>query len=93
MGMVINDECEKKHNFLFMDFGPERRKYILVGYPYKDTDKETRDGVINDIVGLIEEKENVKGYLIIGYNLDSSDYPYTFLAGSMKTRLFDKLDI
>lgn len=92
MGMVINDECEKKHNYLFMHFGPERRKYILVGYPYKDTDRETRDGIINDIVGLIEEEENVKGYLIIGYNLDSSNYPYSVLAGSMKTRLFDKLD-
>lgn len=92
MNMVINDECEKKHNYLFMHFGPERRKYILVGYPYKDTDRETRDGIINDIVGLIEEQENVKGYLIIGYDLNSINYPYTVLAGSMKTRLFDKLD-
>ena len=92
MGMVNNDECEKKHNYLFMHFGPERRKYILVGYPYKDTDRETRDGVINDIVGQIEEEESVKGYLIIGYNLNSSNYPYSVLAGSLKTRLFDKLD-
>lgn len=92
MGMVINDECEKKHNYLFMHFGPERRKYILVGYPYKDTDKETRDGIINEIVGQIEEEKNIKGYLIIGYNLNSSNYPYSVLAGSMKTRLFDKLD-
>lgn len=92
VGMVINDECEKKHNYLFMHFGPERRKYVLVGYPYKDTDRDTRDGIINDIISLIEEQENVKGYLIIGYNLDSSNYPYSVLVGSMKTRLFDKLD-
>jgi len=92
MAMVINDECEKKHNYLIMHFGPERRKYILVGYPYKDTDRKTRDGIINDIVWLIEEEDNVNGYLIIGYNLDSLDYPYSVLAGSMKTRLFDKLD-
>ncbi len=92
MRMVINDECKEKHNYLFMHFGPERRKYILVGYPYKDTDKETRNGIINDIVDRIEEQENVKGYLIIGYNLNSLDYPYSVLAGSMKTRLFDKLD-
>jgi hypothetical protein len=91
-GMVINDQCEKKHNFLFMRFGPERRKYILVGYPYKDTDKETRDEIIYEIVGQIEEEVNVKGYLIIGYNLNSSDYPYSFLAGSLKTKLFDTLD-
>lgn len=92
MSMVINDECEKKHNYLLMHFGPERRKYILVGYPYKDTDRETRNGIINDIVCSIKEQENVKGYLIIGYDLNSSNYPYSVLAGSMKTRLFDKLD-
>ncbi len=90
--MVKNNVCEKKHNYLFMHFGPERRKYILVGYPYKDIDKETRDGVINEIVGLIEEEKDVNGYLIIGYNLNTSNYPYSVLAGSIKTRLFDKLD-
>jgi hypothetical protein len=92
MHMVINDECEKKHNYLFMHFGPERRKYILVGYPYKDTDRQTRNGIINDIVSSINEQKNIKGYLIIGYDLDSSNYPYSVLVGSMKTNLFDKID-
>lgn len=92
MGMVIYDKCEKKHNYLIMRFGPERRQYILVGYPYKDTDKETRDGIIDEIVRQIEEDKIVKGYLIIGYNLNTSNYPYSVLIGSMKTRLFDKLD-
>ena len=91
-GMVINDMCEKEHNYLLMHFGPERRKYILVGYPYKNTSRETRNEIINDIASSIKEQNNVKGYLIIGYNLNSSDYPYSVLAGSMKTRLFDTLD-
>lgn len=90
--MVIKDLCEKKHNYLIMSFGPKRRKYMLVGYPYKNTDKETRDGIINDIVDSIEEQKDIKGYLIIGYNLNSSDYPYSILAGSMTTELFDEID-
>jgi len=91
-GMVLNDECEKEHNYLYMDFGPKRRKYILIGYPYKNIDRETRNGVINDIVNSMENKDIIRGYLIIGYNLNAKDYPYSFIAGNLETKFFDKLD-
>lgn len=90
--MILNDECEKKHNYLVMNFGPKRREYILVGYPYKNTDKETRNGIMNDIVSFIESQKNIRGYLIIGYNLNTENYPYSVIAGSLKTKFFDKLD-
>ena len=91
-GMVINDECEKEHNYLYMDFGPKRRKYILIGYPYKNIDRETRNSVINDIVNSMENQDIIRGYLIIGYNLDTKDYPYSFIAGNLETKFFDQLD-
>ncbi|MDV7187721.1 hypothetical protein R3X25_10550 [Lutibacter sp. TH_r2] len=90
--MILNDECEKEHNFLQMNFGPKRREYILVGYPYLNIDKETRNGVINDIISSIEKQKNIRGYLIIGYNLNTENYPYSVLVGSLETKLFDKLD-
>tara|TARA_R110002072_G_scaffold125944_2_gene262326 strand:+ start:70 stop:2409 length:2340 start_codon:yes stop_codon:yes gene_type:complete len=91
-GMILNDDCEKKHNYLVMNFGPKRREYILVGYPYKNTDRETRNGVMNDIVSSIEKQKNIRGYLIIGYNLNTENYPYSVIAGSLETKFFDKLD-
>lgn len=92
MSMVLNDKCQQEHNFMFMKFGPERRKYILVGYPYKNTDKETRDGVIYKIIDQINKEKNIKGYLVIGYNLDSSNYPYSVIVESVETILLDNLD-
>jgi hypothetical protein len=90
--MVLNDEFEKEHNYLYMDFGPKRRKYILIGYAYKNTDKSTRNGIINNIVNSMENKDILRGYLIIGYNLDAKDYPYSLMAGSLETEFFDKLE-
>jgi hypothetical protein len=91
-GMILNDECEKKHNYLVMNFGPKRREYILVGYPYKNIDKDTRNGVMNDIVSSIKEQKNIRGYLIIGYNLNTENYPYSVIAGSLETEFLDILD-
>lgn len=91
--MVLNDECDKEHNYLIQNFGPERRKYILVGYPYKHINIATRNGVINDIVKSIEKESNVRGYLIIGYDLIRGHQPYSVIAGSFKTKFFDTLDL
>jgi hypothetical protein len=75
-----------------MNFGPKRREYILVGYPYKNIDKDTRNGVMNDIVSSIKQQKNIRGYLIIGYNLNTENYPYSVIAGSLETEFLDILD-
>ncbi|WP_243345754.1 hypothetical protein [Parabacteroides sp. FAFU027] len=89
---VIKGKCIQRHNWLIMDCGPKRRKYAIVGYPYKDTDKETRNAIINDIV-VSCDKENIRGIVILGYNLDSKNYPYSVVAGSLKTDFFDSLEL
>lgn len=91
--MVLNDECEKEHNYFQLTFGPERRRYILVGYPYKNIDVETRNRVMNDIAGSLKEQISIRGFLIIGYNLNRETYPYSVIAGSLETNFFDNLDI
>lgn len=91
--MVLNDECEKEHNYFQLTFGPERRRYVLVGYPYKNTDVGTRNRVMDDIAGSLKEQISIRGFLIIGYNLNRESYPYSVIAGSMETNFFDNLDI
>ena len=89
---MLKGKCIQRHNWMVMYCGPERRKYAIVGYPYKDTDKETRNAIINDIIASFDMEKNIKGILILGYNLNSSDYPYSVVAGSHKTDFFDNLE-
>ncbi|MNX86653.1 hypothetical protein D3C86_1185450 [compost metagenome] len=92
MKMIIEGKCKKKHNWMEMFCGPERRKYVIVGFPYLNIDKTTRNTVINEIVASLENK-NVRGVLILGYDLNSYNYPYSVIAGSLKTELFDSLEL
>ncbi len=91
--LVLKDKLEKKHNYMQMSIGPERRSFVLIGYPYKDVSTEVRNDVIGDIIHSLESDENLKGYLVIGYNLNADHYPYSVLAGSINTKLFDKLEV
>lgn len=90
---VLKGKCEKPHNYMEMHCGPERRKFIIVGFPYINITKETRNDVINQIVASYENDENIRGLLILGYNLGGFNYPYTLVGGSLKTNFFDELNI
>lgn len=92
MKMIIEGKCVKKHNWMEMFCGPERRQYVIVGFPYINIDKTTRNAVINDIVASLENKK-VRGVLILGYDLNSENYPYSVIAGNLKTELFDSLEL
>lgn len=90
--MVLKGKCKEPHNFIEMHCGPERRKFIIVGFPYINITKETRNNVINRIVDSFDDDETIRGLLVLGYNLEGSNYPYSVVAGSLKTKFFDKLD-
>ncbi len=90
---VVKGKCIRRHNWLVMYCGPARRKYAIVGYPYKDTDKETRNDIINEIMASFDNEKNIRGIVILGYNLDSKNYPYSVIAGSLKTDFFDSLEL
>lgn len=91
--MVLRGKCVERHNWMVMSCGPERRKYKIVGFPYKDIDLETRNALINDILVSFNDEENIRGILILGYNLNSINYPYSVIAGSLKTEFFDNLQL
>ncbi|MCC9064632.1 hypothetical protein [Flavobacterium piscisymbiosum] len=90
--MIIDGKCIKKHNWMEMVCGPKRRRYVIVGFPYKNIDIETRNAILNDITVSLD-KRKLRGFLILGYNLNSNEYPYSVLAGSFKTNFFDDLEL
>ena len=89
---IVRGKMSKPHNWVSLTCGPERRQYAIVGYPYKDIDTATRNNVLDQILEL-ESKNNLRGVVVLGYNLNNPNYPYSFIAGNLETNLFDKLDL
>ena len=89
---IIKGKCIEKHNYMVMYCGPKRRLYVIVGFPYKDIDINERNDVINDIIVSFEDNKEIRGIIVLGYNLDTMRYPYSVMAGSLKTNFFDSLD-
>ena len=83
-------EVDMPHNFVILKSGPDRRLYVIAGYPYTTTDKEVRNSVIAD---LIDSKfsAGVRGMAVIGVSLTFPSYPYSVLARRSATDLFDTL--
>ena len=73
-------------------FGPDRRKYAIAGFPYKNISKEKRNLFISDIASQIVE-ENVRGFVVLGYDLNTKTYPCSVVVSDSKTDFFDKLDL
>jgi len=88
IGRVKEGNVEKKHNWLFFSSGPEKRKFMIVGYPYINIDKEERNNIMMNIINS-EEVTKTRGVVIIGFDVNRFDYPYSVLAGRLETSLFD----
>ena len=85
---VRTGKVEKNHNWVTFLFGPKRKSFAVIGYPYVIADKEERNNIIMNILHSKEVK-NTKGSVIIGINLNKEDYPYSILAGRLDTQLFN----
>lgn len=79
---------DKKHNWVTFLFGPKRKSFAVIGYPYVTINKEERNNIIMNIFHS-EEVKNSKGSVIIGINVNKEDYPYSVLAGRLDTQLFN----
>jgi len=90
--MIQTGKTVKKYNWIEFYFGPERRQYAIAGFPYKNITTETRNELISDITSSLKKKNNIRGFLVIGYNLDSIYYPYSMMVGSIETNFFDSLN-
>lgn len=83
-------EVDMPHNFVVLKSGPDRRLYVIAGYPYTTTDKDVRNSVIADLIDS-EFSAGVRGMAVIGVSLTSRSYPYNVLARRSATDLFDRL--
>jgi len=87
---IRKGRTEKPHNWVSFLSGPPRRRYSIVGYIYTTEDRELRNSIMSTILQQ-ESKDKIRGVVIIGINLNRSDYPYSVLAGKLDTDLFDDL--
>lgn len=87
---ILKGRTEKPHNWVNFLSGPPRRRYSIVGYLYTTEDKELRNNIIATILQQ-EGKDEVRGVVVIGSNINRYDYPYSVLAGKLDTDLFDDL--
>jgi hypothetical protein len=87
---ILKGDVEKKHNWILFISGPERRRYVIAGYPYLHTDRVERNGIMSQI--LDEERiQKARGAVIIGVDIERNDYPYSVFAQRLSTDLFDTL--
>jgi hypothetical protein len=77
-----------KYNWVTFLSGPEQRRYLIAGFPYRTLPRAERNAVIEDILGSALE-EQVRGAVVIGLNIDTSEYPYGVIAAAAETRLQD----
>lgn len=89
---INRGNVDKAHNFVVWKSGPDRRQYVIVGYPYTTSDREVRNSVIGDLIQG-DLGVGARGIAVIGVDLSSSDYPYSVLARKASTDLFDTLTI
>jgi len=90
--MLRNGKAPKKHNWVMMACGPERRRYVIIGYPYQNITKEERNDMLSEII-THEKVQGCRSIVIIGQDIGRPHYPYTLLAGRLETNFFDSLII
>lgn len=86
---IQHGQCQQRHNWMINYCGPEQRRYAIVGFPYRDIDKETRNNLITYIIESIQQEKNIRGIVVIGYNLNTTHYPYSVVAGNLETNFFN----
>ena len=85
-------KVDKRHNWVVFASGPDRRLYLIAGYPYTKTELDVRNEIIGEIISD-ENFGNARGCVVIGVQMDRLDYPYSVLARRASTNLFDTLTL
>jgi hypothetical protein len=89
---IRKGKVDKLHNWVMFASGPERRRYLIAGYPYTTTEKDVRNGVMGQIISD-ENFGAARGCVVIGVQMERLDYPYSVLARRASTNLFDTLTL
>lgn len=89
---IKTGKTDKLHNWIVFGSGPQRRRYLIAGYPYTTSDREVRNRIMNTIVSD-ENYGNARGCVVIGVQMESREYPYSVLARRASSDLFDTLTL
>jgi len=96
IGELVNriqaHQVEKPHNWVVFKTGPERRRYVIIGYPYATSDKDLRNAIMSEALDN-PDTDKTRGVVVIGINIDSPNYPYSVLSRRLSTNLFDTLTL
>ncbi len=93
---VAEGRAKKKYNWLVLQSGPKRRKFIIVGFPYFPdlfNSKEERNSMIAGILEEANEGLNCEGMLCIGVSAQHLHYPYSVLAYYPKEKLAEAFKV
>lgn len=93
---VAEGKAKKKYNWLILQSGPKRRKFLIAGFPYSPDlfdDKEDRNNMIAGILEEANEGLNCEGMLCIGVSAQHLHYPYSFLAYYQKQELAEAFKV
>jgi hypothetical protein len=91
-GLILKGKCKKPHNWVLLRCGAESRRFAVVGFPYLNIDTDTRNDVIGQIVDS-EADKNLRGIVILGFDLSNPRFPYSVVAGSLNSTLLDKIQL
>jgi hypothetical protein len=89
---IKQGKADKLHNWVMFASGPERRRYLIAGYPYTTTEKNVRNGIMGEIISD-DNFGKARGCVVIGVQIDRLDYPYSVLMRRASTNLFDTLTL
>ena len=71
---------ETHHNYLILETAPKHRSYVIIGFPYTNSEYNER----NDVMARALSPENVApeklGALCIGLSIERKHYPYSVIA-------------
>jgi hypothetical protein len=78
---VKRDWIRRSHiNTVVLFNGPPQRRDIIIGWAYKNVNKDERKNKMESIVAEAIEEEKIKRVLIIGFDIDAHNhYPYSVL--------------
>jgi hypothetical protein len=82
------EDLTEQRAFVGTNTENEKRKFIVVAYPYHDQYRSERDAMMGD---MIEDlfKDSVKGLVVIAINIEKGHYPYSVMATRLQPLLFE----
>ncbi len=86
--LIKRGKAPHKHTWINFLSGCKKRRHLIIGFPYKTTDKDLRNDLIAESLSPDNDIGEVLGVLCIAQNIDTDNYPYSVLASRKNNKLF-----